>query len=210
MYPHRLAKRGLDVVLALFFLLLLGWLMLVLAVVIRATSTGGALFRQQRVGYLGRDFVMYKFRTMYAGSSEEVHRTYVTQLIRDAHPPVGGGHRLYKLQADTRLTRLGPFLRRTSLDELPQLLNVFRGDMSLVGPRPILRYEADLLDERHRARFAVLPGMTGLWQTCGRNRLTMCQAFDLDVVYVQRQSFFLDLYILVKTVPVVLRGADAR
>jgi lipopolysaccharide/colanic/teichoic acid biosynthesis glycosyltransferase len=215
LYPRgrrsrRLAKRGLDLGLALVFLLLLGWLMLVLAALIRVTSPGGALFRQQRVGYLERDFVMYKFRTMYEHSSEDVHREYVTRLIRDAHPEVGGDHRLYKLQADTRLTRIGPFLRRTSLDELPQLFNVFRGEMSLVGPRPVLRYEADLLDERHRDRFAVLPGMTGLWQTGGRNRLTMSEAFDLDVAYVQRQSLFFDLYILLKTVPAVLRGADAE
>ena len=146
---------------------------------------------------------------MRAGCTDEAHREYVSRLLTDDQPPVGGASGLYKLDADPRITRVGAVLRRTSLDELPQLLNVLKGDMSLVGPRPALPWEADLFSDSHRARFLVTPGLTGLWQVSGRSKLPMRQGLDLDVEYVRRQGFLLDLSILLKTVPTVLNLARA-
>jgi len=195
--PRRhLAKRSFDVAVGSFCLLLLSPLMLLLAVLVRLGSPGPALFRQLRLGQDGRRFEMYKFRTMLAGCSDDIHREYVSQLLLDEVPPAG---EVFKLTADPRVTRIGAFLRRTSLDELPQLINVVRGDMSLVGPRPMLPWERDLIPAPHRARFAVPAGMTGLWQVSGRSRLTPRQALDLDVEYVRRQSFALDILIVMKT-----------
>jgi lipopolysaccharide/colanic/teichoic acid biosynthesis glycosyltransferase len=180
--------------------------LLVVCLVVRLTSPGPILFRQVRVGRFGRPFVMYKFRTMYVGNSDAIHREYVAKLLADDQPPAGGEHGLFKLEADPRITRVGRTLRRTSLDELPQLLNVVRGDMSLVGPRPALPWEAELMGDTQHRRFLVPPGLTGLWQVSGRNFLTMRQGLALDLEYVERQSFMLDLIILLKTVPAVLSG----
>ena len=153
---------------------------------------------------------MYKFRSMTAGCPDEPHRAYVTHLLTSDEPQTGGTNGLYKLESDPRVTPVGRLLRRTSLDELPQLLNVLRGDMSLVGPRPALPYEADLIGPEYQRRFLVPPGVTGLWQVSGRNRLTMRQGLDLDLEYVDRRSFRLDLAILVKTVPAVLGHDGAQ
>jgi lipopolysaccharide/colanic/teichoic acid biosynthesis glycosyltransferase len=146
---------------------------------------------------------------MYHGCPDDVHREYVTKLLTDDQPADGGRPGVFKLENDARITPIGRLLRRTSIDELPQLINVIRGDMSLVGPRPALPWEADLFDTVFFGRFAVPPGLTGLWQVSGRNSLTMTQGLELDLEYVRRQSLALDLWILVKTVPVVLstRGA---
>jgi lipopolysaccharide/colanic/teichoic acid biosynthesis glycosyltransferase len=178
--------------------------MLLLALLVRLTSPGPALFRQTRVGQYGRPFRMYKFRTMRAGCSDRLHREYVGHLLRDEQPPADGKRGVYKLDADPRVTRLGAALRRSSLDELPQLFNVLRGDMSLVGPRPMLPWELELLDPPYRERFAVPAGMTGLWQVSGRSRLTMKQALDLDVEYARRASFAFDLLIVARTALVFL------
>jgi lipopolysaccharide/colanic/teichoic acid biosynthesis glycosyltransferase len=146
---------------------------------------------------------------MYTGCPDDVHREYVRKLLTDDQPPDGGRAGVFKLEQDTRITRVGRLLRRTSIDELPQLINVIRGDMSLVGPRPALPWEAEMFEAGHFGRFGVPPGLTGLWQVSGRNSLTMRQGLDLDIEYVRRQSLALDLWILVKTIPVVLstRGA---
>jgi lipopolysaccharide/colanic/teichoic acid biosynthesis glycosyltransferase len=178
-------------------------LLLVAGLVVRATTPGKVLFRQSRIGRNGRPFVLYKFRTMYADSADDIHREYVRKLLVEDQPPVGGERGLYKIEADPRVTRVGRLLRRTSIDELPQLLNVIRGDMSLVGPRPALPWEAELFGPAHHQRCVVLPGMTGLWQVSGRNSLTMRQGLDLDIEYVTKQTFALDLVILLKTVPAV-------
>ena len=185
-------------------LLLFAPLMLVVAVLVRLTSPGPVLFRQTRLGQYGRPFVMYKFRTMFTGSGDDIHRNYVAHLLLDDQPQAAGKSGLYKLDKDPRVTGLGAVLRRLSLDELPQLLNVLRGDMSLVGPRPMLPWERDMLPARHLARFAVPAGITGLWQVSGRSRLTMREALELDVQYAQRRSFAIDLLILVKTVWVLV------
>ena len=205
----RLAKRLLDLAVALPCLILAAPLLLAVALAIRLTTPGPALFRQVRLGRDRRPFVLCKFRTMYTGCPDDVHREYVRKLLTGSRPPDGGREGVFKLDGDARITPVGRLLRRTSLDELPQLLNVIRGDMSLVGPRPALDWEAEMFGAGYDRRFAVPPGLTGLWQVSGRNALTMTQGLDLDIEYVGRQSLALDLWILARTIPVVLstRGA---
>jgi lipopolysaccharide/colanic/teichoic acid biosynthesis glycosyltransferase len=208
--PRLTGKRVFDFVVGSCLVCLLVPILVVVWLLVRTTSPGQALFRQTRVGRLGRPFVMYKFRTMHAGCDDAIHREYVRKLLTDDRPPVGGAKGLYKLESDPRVTRVGRLLRRTSLDELPQLLNVVKGDMSLVGPRPALPYEAELFSKTHNARFLVAPGVTGLWQICGRSKLPMNQGLDLDVEDVQGRSFWLDLRILIKTVPAVFTADGAQ
>jgi lipopolysaccharide/colanic/teichoic acid biosynthesis glycosyltransferase len=201
-----LVKRCFDVLVAATALTVLSPLMLALVVAVRLTSRGPAIFRQERLGRGARPFTLLKFRTMYVDTDDAMHRAYVTQLLTHDVPTVGGSHGLYKLEADPRVTPIGRWLRRTSLDELPQLINVLRGEMSLVGPRPALPWEAELYRESDHQRFEVLPGITGLWQVSGRSRLSMREALALDVEYVRRRSLWLDLVILVRTIPTVLRS----
>jgi lipopolysaccharide/colanic/teichoic acid biosynthesis glycosyltransferase len=204
------SKRVLDITVASACLILVSPLLAIVAVMLRLTTPGPALFRQTRLGRGQRPFELYKLRTMHAGCPDGAHREYVRQLLTLDRPPAGGRRGLYKLEDDARITRIGRLLRRTSIDELPQLFNVIRGDMSLVGPRPALPWEAELIGPAHSQRFLVTPGLTGLWQVSGRNSLTMRQGLDLDVEYVQRQTFILDLAILLRTVPVVLSTGGAR
>jgi lipopolysaccharide/colanic/teichoic acid biosynthesis glycosyltransferase len=200
----RLAKRLLDLAVAVGAFILLSPLLVTVAALIRLTTPGPAFFRQTRVGRNQQPFVLYKFRTMYHGCSDSPHREYVRTLLTDDNPSAGGERGCYKLEHDARITPLGRLLRRASIDELPQLLNVIRGEMSLVGPRPALPWEVELIEPAYRQRFGVPPGLTGLWQVSGRNYLTMRQGLELDLEYVRKQSFALDLWILLKTVPVVL------
>jgi lipopolysaccharide/colanic/teichoic acid biosynthesis glycosyltransferase len=173
---------------------------------VRLTSPGPALFRQERLGRDRRPFTMLKLRTMSVGNDDQIHRDYVTNLLSDDEPQACEGNGLFKLDNDPRVTRLGSWLRRTSLDELPQLFNVLSGEMSLVGPRPVLPWEAEMFRETERLRFKVKPGITGLWQVRGRSKLSMRQALELDVEYVRTRSFWLDVIILLCTVPALLRG----
>lgn len=203
---HDAAKRGLDITISLALIILLAPVLMVLVALVRFTSAGPALFSQERLGRDRRPFTMLKLRTMHVNRDDRIHREYVASLLsadQEANRSPGNG--LYKLD-DPRVTSLGAWLRRTSLDEIPQLINVLRGEMSLVGPRPVLPWEAEMFAETHQRRFAVKPGITGLWQVSGRNRLTMREALELDVEYVVRRSFILDLAILFRTVPAVLRG----
>ena len=200
----------LDTVLAGLALVVLGPLMLGIAVLIRCTSRGPAVFRQVRVGLHERPFPMLKFRTMYVDCDDRLHREYVSRLLADGASSALRTDGLFKLADDPRITPLGRWLRRTSLDELPQLVNVLRGEMSLVGPRPALPWEAGQFSPHHKRRFDVRPGLTGLWQTSGRNEVTMTQALDLDVEYVQRRSMRLDCVILLRTVGVVLSRKGVR
>lgn len=179
-------------------------LLVTVAALIRLTTPGPALFRQSRLGAGRKPFVLYKFRTMYSGCPDGIHRDYVRKLLTDDQPPDGGRSGVFKLEHDDRVTPVGRLIRRTSIDELPQLLNVIKGDMSLVGPRPALAWEAELFGARYFERFSVPPGLTGLWQVSGRNGLTMRQGLELDLEYVRRRSLAFDLWILLKTVPVVL------
>jgi lipopolysaccharide/colanic/teichoic acid biosynthesis glycosyltransferase len=206
----RVVRRLRDLLLAAMALILAAPLMAAIAALVRMTSPGPILFRQTRLGYLERPFQMLKFRTMYAHCDEAIHREYVTRMFSGEDQRQHGATTLFKLEHDPRITPIGSFLRRTSLDELPQLLNVLRGDMSLVGPRPAMLWEVALYLPHHRERFQVKPGITGLWQVRGRSRLSGPHALELDVDYVRRRNFVLDLWILVMTLPAVLRAGDTR
>jgi lipopolysaccharide/colanic/teichoic acid biosynthesis glycosyltransferase len=198
-----IARRLLDLLGATLAILLLAPLILAIALAVRIDSRGPALFRQRRVGRGKRPFTVLKFRTMYTNADEQKHREYVRHLI-DGRQPRKSPSGLYKLYGDDRVTRVGRFLRRWSLDELPQLWNVLRGDMSLAGPRPVLAYEVEVYPAWYDERFAVKPGMTGLWQVSGRNERTYEEMVRLDIEYVRRRSLRLDLWILIRTVLVVL------
>ncbi len=205
----RRLTRVLDVVGAGLVLIILGPLMLLIAALVRLASPGPALFRQTRVGYRQRPFVVLKFRSMYVNCGDRVHRDFVSRMLA-GEDPRGSAGGLYKLQRDPRITPLGRILRATSLDELPQLINVLRGEMALVGPRPVLAWEVEQYQPHHYERFDAVPGITGLWQVSGRSRLTMTEALELDVEYARRRSLALDLWILVKTLPAVLPWGAAR
>jgi lipopolysaccharide/colanic/teichoic acid biosynthesis glycosyltransferase len=205
-----LAMRMLDVVIAGILLVVAAPILAVIALLVRASGPGPVLFRQRRIGYREHPFTMLKFRTMHVGCDDKVHRDFVTRMLIAGPAGEAAADGLFKLADDPRVTRIGGFLRRTSLDELPQLLNVLRGEMSLVGPRPALPWEVDLYEPHHRLRFQVRPGMTGLWQVKGRNRVSIARALDLDVDFVTRQSVGLYLWILALTAPAVLRGDGAR
>lgn len=207
--PARLAKRWLDLTVALPCLILVAPVLLAVAVMIRLTSPGPALFRQVRLGRDRRPFVLCKFRTMYSGCPDDVHREYVRKLLTDSRPPDGGREGVFKLDGDARITPVGRLLRRTSIDELPQLLNVIRGDMSLVGPRPALDWEAEMFGAGYERRFAVPPGLTGLWQVSGRADLSWKESVRLDMRYVENWSFALDMQILWKTFKAVTRRSGA-
>jgi lipopolysaccharide/colanic/teichoic acid biosynthesis glycosyltransferase len=196
------AKRALDIVLSAAALVVLAPLLAVLWLLVRLTSPGPGFFRQERLGRGMQPFSMLKLRSMYTGDSDRIHREYIARLVAGDQEP--GPRGLLKLEADPRITRVGVWLRRTSLDELPQLFNVLRGDMSLVGPRPALEWEAEMWLEAYSEyprRFEVRPGVTGLWQVSGRSRLSVEETLKLDTEYVQRYGFGLDLLILARTVP---------
>jgi lipopolysaccharide/colanic/teichoic acid biosynthesis glycosyltransferase len=196
-------RRALDLMVAGAVLLALSPLLAILAIVIRIDSKGPVLFRQRRVGRNRREFTIFKFRTMRHDADPARHRKYVQSLIDGNDQPERG--RLYKLSVDDRVTPVGRFLRSWSLDELPQLINVMRGEMALVGPRPVIPYEVEMYPEDYLRRFAVKPGLTGLWQVSGRNERTYDEMVSFDIEYAEGASLLLDLQILAKTVPVVLR-----
>jgi exopolysaccharide biosynthesis polyprenyl glycosylphosphotransferase len=194
---ERAAKRELDLLLGGVALVLLGPLMLGIALAIKLDRSGPVLFRQMRLGEGMREFISFKFRTMQSGTPEDAHRDYIRTLMSPTSPDGTTG--LFKLTRDGDVTRVGRFLRRTSLDELPQLLNVLRGDMSLVGPRPCIPYEVEHFEPQHYERFRVPAGITGLWQVTARARGTFREALDLDVAYARHWSLGLDLRILLRT-----------
>ena len=203
---QEVAKRTTDLVLSLVLIVILAPFLLLLCLLVRATSAGPAVFRQERVGRGLQTFTVLKLRTMYTGNDDRIHREYVVSMLAGAPDTQQGGTGLFKLDADPRVTPLGGWLRRTSLDELLQLINVFRGEMSLVGPRPVLAWEAQHFGEAFHQRFAVKPGITGLWQVSGRSKLSMRRALELDLEYVLRRSFAFDLTIMLRTVPALFRG----
>jgi lipopolysaccharide/colanic/teichoic acid biosynthesis glycosyltransferase len=194
-------KRVLDLAIALPALLLLPPLLLIAAAAVRLTSPGPALLRQTRIGRHERPFTMFKLRTMRVDADDRASREFNQRELLGELDTVDG---VFKLQDDPRITRVGGFLRRWSIDELPQLLNVLRGDMSLVGPRPSLPWEVALFTPEQRRRHEALPGMTGLWQVSGRSRLSMPEMLALDLLYVEQHSLRLDLAILLRTPRAVL------
>jgi lipopolysaccharide/colanic/teichoic acid biosynthesis glycosyltransferase len=193
-------KRGLDIAGALLGLILAAPLMLIVVLAVCATSPGVPLFRQRRMGRDGREFRMWKFRTMVVGA--EGLRPLLIADSRDAD--------WLDLERDPRITPVGRLLRRASLDELPQLLNVLRGEMSLVGPRPLPLAEHDRVPDWAAERTAVRPGLTGLWQVRGRGAVAFAEMLELDCEYVRRASLWLDLRILVLTIPAVLAAKGAK
>jgi lipopolysaccharide/colanic/teichoic acid biosynthesis glycosyltransferase len=202
--------RALDIAAAAVLLILLSPLLLIVALLVRLDSRGPAIFRQERIGGNLQPFQVAKFRTMRAGVAADPHRAHVERMIRDEDDANGTPRPMMKLQADPRVTKVGGFLRRTSIDELPQLWNVLRGEMSLVGPRPPIQYEVDAYPARAFRRFAVRPGVTGLWQVRGRSLVTFNEMIDLDIEYVETRSLPLNLKILLLTVPTVLHGKGAE
>ena len=194
--PHW--KRILDVSFTLLTLPLILPAAMLIAIVIRVVSEGPVLFKQERVGYLGRRFMCFKFRTMYLGADVAIHQGHLHNLIDSNTPMTKMDHR------DPRIIPLGRLLRSSGLDELPQLLNVLRGDMSLVGPRPCMPYEYDKYLPWQRERFTTSPGLTGLWQVSGKNRTTFLEMIHLDIQYARRKSIWLDLQIIFRTIPALL------
>ncbi|MGV8083336.1 MAG: sugar transferase [Coriobacteriia bacterium] len=201
--PRKL-KRLLDVIAASLGLLVLSPLFLLVAIAIRTESAGPAFFRQVRLGKNAEPFTFYKFRTMTADNDPGIHRRFVERLIVRPSEELKGDTGSFKLENDKRVTGIGKLLRRTSLDELPQLLNVLRGDMSLIGPRPPIPYEVELYSPRALRRLEGTPGMTGLWQVSGRCMTTFDEMVELDIEYIENWSLGLDFEILVRTLPAVL------
>ncbi|MGZ3581605.1 MAG: sugar transferase [Ktedonobacterales bacterium] len=239
---YRIAKRTLDLIVSATILMLLSPLLGVVALIIKLTSPGPALFSQQRVGEGGRIFTMYKFRSMYSDADHSLHQIAYTHFVqgkggngkvtKESLALAGWSHatsdmdddavevipmkqrgwlrlRLHRLRpllhaADPRITPVGALIRITSIDELPQLYNVLIGDMTLVGPRPPIPYEVRLYQHKHLQRLTVRPGVTGIWQIYGRNKVPFEQMVDMDLEYIQRRSFWLDLKLILITAPAVL------
>jgi lipopolysaccharide/colanic/teichoic acid biosynthesis glycosyltransferase len=189
-------KRILDVSCILLVLPFVLPLMLLIALIIRLVSQGPVLFQQERVGFLGRKFMCLKFRTMFMGVDTGAHQGHLTQLIDSDAPMI-------KMDAhgDSRIIPFGLFLRSSGLDELPQIINVLRGEMSLVGPRPCLPYECGKYLPWQKERFNAVPGLTGLWQVSGKNRTTFVEMIRFDIQYSKTKSLWLDLKIILKTIP---------
>jgi lipopolysaccharide/colanic/teichoic acid biosynthesis glycosyltransferase len=208
---YHLVKRVMDISGSFLALIFAAPIFALVAVAIKLTSKGPVFFRQQRVGRYGEPFSLLKFRSMHCGNSNAIHKQYVAQLISGTarkQPCNGEGQGVYKLTKDPRVTSVGAFLRRSSLDELPQLINVLKGEMSLVGPRPPLDYELEKYDLWHRRRLMeAKPGITGLWQVNGRNRIPFDEMVRLDLAYASCWSPWLDLKILFRTPKAVFAGA---
>jgi lipopolysaccharide/colanic/teichoic acid biosynthesis glycosyltransferase len=227
--PSLIVKRFLDYALATLFLMLCLPLFAAIAAAIKLTSPGPVLFVQQRVGKNGRVFPFFKFRTMKHNADDSVHREFSRDFITHGRNGNGNGQhgngngnghagverragttangKVYKLTRDPRVTAIGQLLRRTSLDELPQLFNVLRGEMSLVGPRPPVIYELEHYQDWHKQRLVARPGITGLWQVSGRSSVPFDEMVLLDLYYIEHRSTFMDLQIMAKTLPVMLLGS---
>ena len=193
-------KRAIDLVLGILVLVLIAPILLIVAIAVRIDSPGPAIFAQQRVGRSGKPFTVYKFRTMRVGAEAEVDKL---RALNEADGP------LFKIKNDPRNTRLGRLLRRTSIDEFPQFFNVVRGDMSIVGPRPAIPAEVEHYQQWHKRRLEVMPGLTGLWQVSGRSELTFDEMVMLDIYYIENWTPWMDIWIMLKTIPTILfaRGA---
>jgi lipopolysaccharide/colanic/teichoic acid biosynthesis glycosyltransferase len=214
-------KRLIDLVLTVLLLVLLWPLMLLIAILIKLDTPGPVFFVQERVGarrrsergqatWEIRNFTVSKFRSMRANVDQSPHQEYIRAFVQGRVGPAPGGGARFKLANDPRVTRMGRILRGTSLDELPQLLNVLKGEMSLVGPRPVPTYEVAEYQEDDTRRLAALPGITGLWQVKGRADVSFVEMIRMDREYVRNQSLWLDLKILVATIPDDICGRGAR
>ncbi len=205
-----LLKRSMDIIGSLCGLIILFPVFLFVPLLIRLTSEGPVFFRQERIGRFGRKFTFLKFRSMYVNNDDTIHRKYIQNLIAGNVDGCHGSNAVYKIQNDPRVTGIGRFLRKTSLDEVPQFLNVLKGDMSLVGPRPAIPYEFENYDIWHRHRLLqVKPGITGLWQVKGRSSTTFDEMVRLDLKYIRDWSLWLDLKLLILTPFAVFKGKGA-
>lgn len=211
---ERFIKRLSDIIISSVAIIIISPIWLLISLIIKFDSKGEIFFKQERVGMDGRKFLCYKFRSMTSDADEEIHRESYRKNIEgnsgeansgDTHKPVFG-----KVKDDPRITKIGKFLRRSSLDETPQLLNVLRGEMSVIGPRPPIPYEVEEYELWHRKRLDMKPGITGLWQVSGRNRLTFEEMVKIDLYYIENWSLWLDLKIILLTLPAILRGDGAR
>ena len=196
-----LLKRGLDIFAALAGLIILSPIFLIVAILIKAESKGPIFFKQERVGKFGRKFMMYKFRSMF------VNATQMRDALANENEMTGGV--IFKMKQDPRITKVGCFIRRSSIDELPQLINVLKGDMSIGGPRPALQSEVDLYSLKDRRRLMITPGITCLWQVNGRSEIPFDEQVKLDLAYMESQNFWEDMKIIAKTIPAILSGKGA-
>lgn len=199
------AKRVIDIVFSAAVIILGFPFYLLVAALIKLTSEGPVLFVQERVGKDGQPFKFYKFRTMMVDNSDVVHRSFAENFIKGKVMEDSDAG-VYKLRRDPRVTSIGRFLRRSSLDELPQFINVLKGEMTLVGPRPPLTYELAHYKEWHKGRLTTKPGLTGLWQVSGRSSVTFDEMVMLDLYYIDNWSLLLDVKIILRTIPVMIFG----
>jgi len=203
-----LLKRALDLILTSLILTAFFPLLLLIMLAIKIGSPGPVFYKQMRLGERGEPFRFYKFRSMYVNTDDAEHRSYVKNLIKAGNPYEidENGKPLFKISHDGRVTRVGRLIRKYSVDEFPQLLNVLRGEMSLVGPRPPLPHEYKDYRDWHRKRLDGIPGITGLWQVSGKNRIPFEEMVKLDIHYLKNWSLWLDIKILLRTIPVMLKG----
>jgi lipopolysaccharide/colanic/teichoic acid biosynthesis glycosyltransferase len=199
-------KRSFDILFASMGLLFLSPLFLLISILIKIVSPGPVFFKQERVGYGGKKFILYKFRTMKHNTDTSIHQNYLSGLINaeDCFKGTNACTVMKKIENDSRIIPFGNFLRCTSIDELPQLINILAGEMSIIGPRPPITYEVDQYQNWFRDRFDIVPGLTGLWQVSGKNNLTYHEMIRLDIQYIRTQSFRLDLKILLLTPFVII------
>lgn len=203
-------KRVIDMASSIIGLILLSPLFLIIAVLIKLDSPGAIIFAQKRIGKDGQEFIFYKFRSMHKDCDHGLHKDYMAKLISSGRDDdLKGEAGCFKIEDDPRVTRVGQFLRKSSLDELPQLINVLRGEMSLVGPRPAISYEVDMYERWHMKRLTVTPGITGLWQVGGRSEKNFKEMVELDIKYIENWSLWLDLEIILKTLWVVFNKQGA-
>jgi len=203
------AKRLLDLVLTLLLLIPICIVIVIFAVLIRLDSSGPIFYRQKRVGLRGAEFSIFKFRSMYVNSDDSVHRDAVVKYMNGQEMNGGTAAAIkfqFKLSDDPRVTRVGRFIRKASIDELPQFFNILRGEMTLVGPRPPLPYEVEYYTPFHWLRLSGKPGLTGIWQVHGRSRVDFQSMVEMDIEYLQHQSFWEDLKLIALTVPVMIQG----
>lgn len=188
-------RRLLDITVSTISLILFSPVILLIAVAIKIDSNGPVFFRQERIGYKGKRFILYKFRSMHANNDSTIHKNYVKELIKGKTESNG----IYKITDDPRVTKVGRILRRSSLDELPQLYNILKGDMSVVGPRPALEYETEVYELWHRTRVACKPGLTGKWQIEGRSSTSFDNMVRMDLGYISKRSLLTDVKIMFRT-----------
>jgi lipopolysaccharide/colanic/teichoic acid biosynthesis glycosyltransferase len=197
-------KRIMDIIISLVLIFFFAPAFIIAAILIKLTSRGPIIFKQTRLGLNGRPFEILKFRTMRTNMQDDIHRAFMKKVIEKQK--ASGGGQVFKMKNDPRVTLIGKILRKTSLDELPQLFNVLKGEMSIIGPRPPLAYEVECYKRWQLERLTGLPGITGLWQVSGRNHTDFETMVKQDIEYIRNRNLALDIKILLKTAPAMLKG----